>query len=189
MRFYLVSGISKQDGLPIRPATPSIINGADPVGGSLDQQQPQIPRISDTLCTKSKLQSSAVLRCSAWLWIAASLLTADGQDVPPTAPPTDCTASAATGEGVSGMPAGGGIGGPASVPSQLRGEQATGPTYRFPGFDQLLQPRFHIKNRLIEDLSAHQTGNSAANRVYLCSAGGSYPNTGPGSREAKCEVS
>ena len=53
--------------------------------------------------------------------------------------------------GIPGQAAGGGIGGPASVPAQLRGEQATGPSYRFPGFDRLLEPWFHIKDRLADE--------------------------------------
>lgn len=53
--------------------------------------------------------------------------------------------------GIPGQAAGGGIGGPASVPAQLQGEQATGPDYRFPGFDNLLEPWFQTKNRLADE--------------------------------------
>ncbi len=44
-----------------------------------------------------------------------------------------------------------GIGGPISVPAQLRSEQAAGPRYRYPGLDKLLTPWFRLKNRLADD--------------------------------------
>ena len=71
--------------------------------------------------------------------------------------PALSTAASATGlrtgpaGGGPGFAAGGGIGGPASVPAQLKSEQAVGPNYRFPGFDQLLQPWLDIKNRLANE--------------------------------------
>lgn len=56
-----------------------------------------------------------------------------------------------SGSGIPGQARGGGIGGPASVPAQLNGEQATGPTYRCHVFDQVLQPWLDVKNRLAEE--------------------------------------
>lgn len=47
-----------------------------------------------------------------------------------------------------GILPGAGIGGPASVPAQLRSDRATGPTYRFPGLDRPLQPWMKAKKRL-----------------------------------------
>lgn len=50
--------------------------------------------------------------------------------------------------GIPGLPSGGGIGGPVSIPSQLREAQVSGPIYRFHQWDELLQPWLDIKQGL-----------------------------------------
>jgi porin len=95
-------------------------------------------------------------RYAAILLIVTIAQTASAQvsELPASAfnAPTSATGTQITATGGGpGYAAGGGIGGPTSVPAQLKSEQATGPNYRFPGFDQLLQPWLRIKNRLAEE--------------------------------------
>ena len=84
-----------------------------------------------------------------------------------------------------GILPGAGIGGPASVPAQLRSDMAKGPTYRFPVLDQPFQPWMKVKkklagkrflfggdyNYLYQNISESLTDNTdAMSRIYRVQA-------------------
>ena len=104
--------------------------------------------------------------------ITTNSLNANAQDGP----------TAGVGPGI--LP-GAGIGGPASVPAQLRSDTAAGPTYRFPSLDRPFQPWMEVKkklagkrflfggdyNYLYQNISESLTGNTdAMSSIYRVQA-------------------
>ena len=64
---------------------------------------------------------------------------------------TPMTATSQPQAGVSSLPGPDKVGGPASVPAQLKEDEITGPTYRLPRIDRLFAPWMAYKNRVKQE--------------------------------------
>jgi porin len=111
-----------------------------------------LSRIADTFGMVGRNHSSCVLRWSVFLLTLTIAQTLWAQTIEAEATSSVDSISAASQQsspiGIPGLPDGGGIGGPGSVPSQLRGDLIDGPRYRLPQIDQALQPWLDFKTRL-----------------------------------------
>lgn len=98
-------------------------------------------------CMEWTPRNSIWMPLAAIVLIVASAQSAVAQTMALSMPTNALAPGASVGPGI--VP-GGGFGGPASPPVQLRTDQADGPTFRFPGLDRPLDPWMRVKKRLAE---------------------------------------